>query len=287
MSDPRQRVLFETHVHTPLCNHAQGEPQEYAEVAWQRGLAGLIVTCHNPMPDGFASRVRMREDQFGEYVDTVARARDNWAGRVDICLGMECDYFPGYESWLAQQVASAEFHYILGSVHPQLFEYRERFWTGDALEFQREYFRQIARAAETGLFDSISHPDFIKNETPDEWDPDLIMDDICHALDRIADAGVALELNTSGVSKTVPEMNPFPAMLVEMRQRRIPVVIGADAHVPRRVGEGFSEALGLLEGCGYEQVSYFLGRQRRDVPIEQARRSLMAPANGITSTLDT
>ena len=276
MSDIRQRLLFETHGHTPLCNHATGEPEEYAEVAWQRGLAGLIVTCHNPMPDGFASRVRMREDQFGEYVDMVARARDTWSGRIDIRLGMECDYFPGYESWLEQQVESAEFHYILGSVHPQLIEYRERFWTGDALEFQREYFQQIARTAETGLFDSISHPDFVKNVTPDEWDPDVIMDDVRRALDRIADAGVALELNTSGANKTILEMNPFPAMLVEMRQRRIPVVVGADAHAPHRVGDGFGEALDLLEACGYEHVSYFLGRQRRDVPIEQARRSLAA-----------
>jgi histidinol-phosphatase (PHP family) len=256
--------------------HATGEPEDYAEVAWQRGLAGLLVTCHNPMPHGFAARVRMREDEFGEYVDMVARARETWAGRIDVRLGLECDYFPGFESWLERQVASAEFHYLLGSIHPQLFEYRERFWKGDAIEFQREYFHQIACTAETGLFDSISHPDFVKNQTPDQWDPDRIMDDIKRSLDRIAKAGVAMELNTSGVNKTVPEMNPFPGMLVEMRKRRIPVVVGSDAHVPYRVGDGFEVALDLLEECGYEHVSYFVDRRRTDVSIDQARSRLTA-----------
>ena len=47
-------MLYETHMHTPLCKHAAGEPEDYAEVAQRRGLKGIIVTCHNPAPDGFS-----------------------------------------------------------------------------------------------------------------------------------------------------------------------------------------------------------------------------------------
>lgn len=46
-------------MHTPLCKHAIGEPEEYAETAIQRGLKGIIFTCHSPMPDGWWSQVRM------------------------------------------------------------------------------------------------------------------------------------------------------------------------------------------------------------------------------------
>ena len=63
--------MYESHSHTPLCNHAIGNPTEYAAVASRRGLKGLIVTCHNPMPGNFSARVRMREDQFDEYVELV------------------------------------------------------------------------------------------------------------------------------------------------------------------------------------------------------------------------
>ncbi|MDA1055060.1 MAG: PHP domain-containing protein, partial [Planctomycetota bacterium] len=148
MSDP---LLFETHSHTPLCNHAIGWPNEYAAVAEARGLRGLLVTCHNPMPDGFSSRVRMRPDQFDEYVDLVAQTRDEWSGRVDVRLGLEADYFAGFEAWLERQLKAAEFHYVLGSVHPQIDEFRERYWDDDATEVQRTYFRLLADAREPDI----------------------------------------------------------------------------------------------------------------------------------------
>lgn len=267
-------MYYETHSHTPLCKHAVGEPEAYAEVARQRGLQGLIVTCHNPMPDGFSASVRMREDEFPEYVELVARAREACGPDVDVRLGLEADYFAGYEAYLERQLQSADFHYVLGSVHPQIREFKQRYPYSEPVELHRLYFELLATAAETRLFDSLAHPDLIKNETPHDWRPELIMDDIRRALDRIAAVGMAMELNTSGVNKSVSEMNPFPAMLREMRARDIPVVIGGDAHDPRRAGDGFLIALDLLEACGYEEASLFLERRRRSLSIAAVRAAL-------------
>ncbi len=270
-----ERILYETHCHTPLCKHAFGEPEEYAEVAHARSLRGITFTCHNPMPDGYSPHVRMAPEELDQYVAMVYRARDIWSGRLDVRLGIECDYFAGYESWLERQIGDTDFSYVLGSVHPQIREFRERYWTAGAREFQRAYFEALASAAETGLFDALSHPDLVKNETSEEWRPESILDDIRRVLDRIARAGVAMELNTSGANKLIPEMNPFPRMLAEMRSRSIPVVIGADAHEPERVADRFEEALDLLEDVGYSKVSYFIERERHEVGIEDARRSLV------------
>lgn len=269
-------MLYETHSHTTLCRHAVGTTDEYAQAALDAGLSGYTISCHNPMPDGFGQHVRMTSEEFPEYLDLVAATRARWEGRLDVRLGLECDYFPGYEDWLARQTASAEFDYVLGSVHPQLNEFRERFHNGDPREFQQIYFEQLAAAAETGLFDCLAHPDLVKNDAPEAWDPDAVLDDIARALDRIAATGMAMELNTSGANKRVAEMNPFPGMLRAMCERNIPVVIGADAHQPERVGDRFGEALDLLAGCGYERVSFFLERERQDVGIEEARGSLTA-----------
>jgi len=266
--------MYETHMHTPLCKHAKGEPEEYAAVALERGLKGIIVTCHNAMPNNFGASVRMMQEQFEEYLALVARAATAMNGRVDVRLGLECDYFPGYEKWLESQVVSAPFNYILGSVHPQQKEYKQAYWRNDPVAFFRQYFEHLALAAETKLFDSISHPDLVKNIVPSKWDAALIIDDIRRALDRIAAAGCAMELNTSGLNKDVPEMNPGMAILREMKARDIPVVIGADAHVPQRVGDRFKEALGLLEEAGYSKVSFFLDRKRQDLNIEDALVSL-------------
>src|SRR5471030_2534408 len=106
------RVLYETHMHTPLCKHAVGDPEDYANVAQMRGLKGIIVTCHNPIPDGYASRVRMFPNEFQTYLDLVERARRAWAGRIDVRLGIESDYAPGFEPYLEKFHASAPFNYI-------------------------------------------------------------------------------------------------------------------------------------------------------------------------------
>lgn len=271
-------MMYESHSHTPLCNHAVGDPTEYAAMAARRGLKGLIVTCHNPMPDGFSARVRMREDEFDTYVKLVETATAEWAGRVDVRLGLEADYFEGHEGFLEKQLRSADFHFVLGSVHPQIDEFRDRYWQDDAREVQRTYFRLLAQSAETGLFDSLAHPDLVKNFTSHDWHPDQIMDDICAALDRIAATGVAMELNTSGVNKTIAEMNPFPGMLSQMRARNIPVTLGADAHQPQRVADGYQAALGLLAQSGYTHVSLFLNRQRQEIAICDALNSLSRPS---------
>lgn len=171
---------------------------------------------------------------------------------------------------------SAPFHHVLGSVHPQLEEYKAQYFTGDALAFQRIYFEHLAQAAETGLYDTLSHPDLVKNFTASQWGFKRVLPDIQRALDRIAATGVAMEINTSGLLKTIPEMNPGPAMLLEMQQRDIPVVIGADAHKPERVADKYEMALDLLEQAGYDEINFFLERRRQTVPLSVARQSLRA-----------
>jgi histidinol-phosphatase (PHP family) len=271
-------MLYEMHMHTPLCRHAEGLPGEYAAVAEKRGLRGIVVTCHNPLPGGMAQATRMLPEEWPGYLQMVEEARAAWAGRVDVRLGLECDWLPGLNDFLDKQLASAHFHHVLGSVHPQLPEYRQMYWKGRSLEYFKLYYTHLAAAAESRLFDTLAHPDLVKNVLPTKWRPERILSHVRHCLDRIAATGVAMELNTSGRYKPVPEFNPGQWMLRQMQERRIPCVIGADAHQPGRVGDLFVEALDALEQAGYTHVSYFLDRRRRDVPIESARSSLLCGA---------
>ena len=217
----------------------------------------------------------MRQNQLDEYVRLVETTAAECAGRIDVRLGLEADYFEGHEAYVEEQLQSADFQFVLGSVHPQIPEWREAYWQDDLLQVQRTYFRHLAQSAETGLFDSLAHPDLIKNFTSEAWNPKVIMDDIGETLDRIAATGVAMELNTSGVNKTISEMNPFPEMLVEMRSRNIPVTLGSDAHQPERVADGYETAMELLVECGYTHVSMFLDRNRHEVAIQDALAAMV------------
>jgi histidinol-phosphatase (PHP family) len=258
-------LLYESHSHTPLCKHAHGPPQEYAAAAEARGLKGIIFTCHCPLPDGISAGVRMSPEQYEDYVALVAEARAAFAGRVDVRLGLESDYYPGVEPWLEKLHARHPLHHVLGSVHMQVPEYRARFFRGDWFDYQQTYFQH---------YDTLAHPDLVKNEAPAEWDLRRIQPYIERALDRIAATGVAMELNTSGRQKTIPEFNPGLTQLGLMRARGIPVVLGADAHAARRVGADYGDALRTLQAAGYTEVSFFLDRQRQSVPISDALASL-------------
>jgi histidinol-phosphatase (PHP family) len=213
----------------------------------------------------------MAEEELPAYLDLVAKLKDQMKDRIDVRLGLEADYLPGLETYLEKQLSSADFDYVLGSVHWHLPEWQDRFWAGDPQAFTESYFQQLAQAAETGLFDCLSHPDLIKNYSAETWDFEKVRPYVTAALDRIAETGVAMELNTSGRLKTFPEFNPGPQMLQLMHERDIPVVVGSDAHSPERVGESFGEALDCIEQAGYRNVRFYCKRQPEIMSLSAAR----------------
>jgi len=268
--------LYESHCHTPLCRHAVGEPEEYAAVALARGLAGITITCHGPTPYEWSHC--MRRDEWPEYLAICRGATAAFDGRLDVRTGVECDFLPDLERYWKEFLPKYPLSHVLGSVHPQMDVFRQRYWNGDTLDFQKAYFDLLACAAETRLFDTLAHPDLVKNCAPRDWNIELAMPFIERALDRIAAAGTAMELNTSGLLKSIPQMNPAPEILSAMATRGIPVVLGADAHVPERVAADYETALDLVESCGFREVSYFVDRELRNLAIGAARASLRTVA---------
>jgi histidinol-phosphatase (PHP family) len=267
--------MFDSHMHTPLCNHAVGEPELYAEEAIRQGLRGIIFTCHSPMPRALMARARMRMDQFDEYVSMVLRCQEAFKGQLEVRLGMETDWFPGFEDWIQELHQKAAFDYCLGSVHWHAPEYMDAFETGTRERFRQGYFEHLAESAETGFFDCLAHPDLIKNYRCESWEFEEMKPFIAASLDRIAKTGVHMELNTSGVHKFYGEMNPSNDMLSMMLERNIPIVVGSDSHKPGRVAEGFVTALTNLKAVGYTQVSVFEKRKPKAVGIDEALSSLM------------
>lgn len=272
-------LFYDSHMHTPLCKHAWGEPEEYAQQAIKAGLKGIIFTCHAPMPNGFWPTVRMAESEFETYVALVQRAAAAYKGKLHVCLGIESEWFPGYEDYIRELHQRVEFDYVLGAVHWQAKEYLAKFESGTIENFRRIYFDHLAKSAESGLYDCLAHPDLVKNYHPDSWCFAIIKNSVAASLDRIAATGVAMELNTSGLNKSYSEMNPGNEMLRMMAERKIPIVVGSDAHRAQRVGEHFVTALNNLTEAGYEHVSYFQKRQRIDLKISDVLASLKKAAD--------
>jgi histidinol-phosphatase (PHP family) len=196
------------------------------------------------------------------YVGAVLQARERG---LPVKLGLELDYVPGREDETRALLAPYPWDFVLGSVHfvdglgidgaPRL---------SDAVgveEMWHRYFAMLARAATSGLFDSLSHPDLAKVFG------DRLEFDYADISDVIASSGVAVEVSTAGLRKPVGELYPHPDFLGACRDRGVPVTVGSDAHVPSLVGRDFDRARELLRSAGYETVTVFDGRQSRQAPI--------------------
>ena len=241
--------------------------EEYVERGIELGLRAIGVADHNPLPGGRSANVRMSEAELEYYVERVLELRFRYRGRIEVMLGLEMDYLEGLEDYLGQQLARYSWDYVIGSIHFLDNACREGSWPknygGDAPKLFARYFELIRRMTRSGLCDIVAHFDVVKRSgcMPGEREAD----DIARTLQEIRNAGICIEINTSGYRHSeLSEPQPYPALpIVEQALGLgIPLTVNSDAHAPDQVGSGFTEIEKFLKGKGSRQLAQFDRRKR-------------------------
>ena len=117
--------------------------------------------------------------------------------------------------------------------------------------------------ARSGLCDIVAHFDVAKRSGCLPGEREAV--DITHTLQEIKNAGICIEINTSGYRHTeLPEPQPYPApaIIEEALDLDIPLTVNSDAHAPDQVGFKFTEIEKLLKRKGCRQLARFDRRQR-------------------------
>jgi histidinol-phosphatase (PHP family) len=198
------------------------------------------------------------------YVEAVLTAKQRG---LPVKLGLEVDYVRCREDETREILSPYPWDFLLGSVHyvdGLAIDSEPRVSSVLGVERAWEiYFEELAAAARSGLFDSLSHPDLVKvfGEHVDDFDYGPVAD-------AIAESGVAVEVSTAGLRKPVGELYPDPRFLSECKRRDIPVTTASDAHVPELVGRDFDRARELLRGAGYTTITVFERRVGRQVAFD-------------------
>lgn len=257
------------HMHTPLCHHAIGEPDEYARHALKAGLTEIGFSDHSPMRQDNFDEWRMNFDRLDEYVANVHRARKSFP-QLQIRMALEVDFFPGGEAWVRELAALHPWDYFIGSVHyvsddwaiddpKQISGWKNR----DSFEVWKAYFERLTMAAESKLFEIIGHADLPKKfgHRPGPECRPLYG----KFLDAAKNSGCAIELNTAGLRKDCREIYPSREILEMAFQKGVPITFGSDAHAPGEVGMNFNEAIHLARSVGYTTACRFSGRRREIV----------------------
>jgi len=277
MPHPTLHRRFDCHMHTPLCGHAAGLPVDYVEAAAARGYSLITFTCHIPMRgEAFAQQgIRMRAAELPRYRELVAAAGER--GRqlgVEVLCGIEAEISPDAAAMADMDalLAREPFDFVLGSLHANLQDFRAwlaRQGCDSDADRIRAYFECLAEAAGSGRYDSLSHPDVIRlyGTLRERFDPLAHEPVITRCLDAVAQAGVCMEINTSGLIKGDFEVHPDPVIMEWALARDIPFTIGSDAHAPDHVGQFFAEVLDLFTSMGLSRLHYFRKRQRVAVAL--------------------
>jgi len=242
------------HVHTRFSD-GEGEPGQCVERALTLGLPEIGFADH------LAPRCADPNDEYGigsahveAYVSAVREASARYS-EIAVLLGVEADYVPEAEEEIAQMLAAYPFDYVMGAVHSvDGFSFDDppnrddRRWSDGAALYER-YYELLGRAASSGLFDILAHPDYITL-----WGHAMRSDVSVaenEALRAIAAAGAAIEVNTTGVLDPAGRMYPAPGLLERAHRLGIPLVFGSDAHTIDQVGWSFGEGVILAMKAGY------------------------------------
>jgi histidinol-phosphatase (PHP family) len=257
------------HTHNHLCKHAAGVPLDYARSAESARVPHIAATDHCPTDDRYGQEHRMELAQFPDYLALVADAQRDAA--LPVLLGVEADYYRGCERFLAPHLERHPFDVVLGSVHFINYfgapsEPRSLSEARDPALIWGLYFERIAELADTRLYDIVAHLDLPKrfgHPLPETQLRELALP----ALDRIAAAGMAIEINTSGLHHAPRECYPGPAMLRWACSCGVGLVFGSDAHKPERVGDGFDVALRMAREAGYTTSRHYARRRFTEVSL--------------------
>lgn len=258
------------HIHTFLCGHASGKPEDYVATAVQKGITEICFTDHAPAPCGYDPENRMTIVSFPEYRKIVSSLQKD--SPVNILYGIEADFYDGCMDFLPAWLNEQDFDIVLGSVHYidkwGFDDPRKRsIWSSvDITETWRKYFKLTQQMAETGLYDVVSHLDLPKKfgHRPPETD---IMEMAEPALKKIAEAGMSIELNSSGLRRPVKEIYPSLLLLKMARSLDITICFGSDSHEPCDIGYCFDESLSLAKEAGFTHYARYAKRTKIMTPL--------------------
>lgn len=265
---PRQRLAqrryADCHMHTVLCGHAEHSIEEMVSTLEESSLKGGIITEHLPLPKHVDSDrvVSMHRCELPSYVSTLQVLRDRSPLGENLVIGAEADWRDVDPQWTVRSVESARaagVEVVLGSVHMLgnwAFDDPGRIDVWDSKNVDavwEQYFTEWGRAAASGLFDVMAHPDLVKKFGHLPKDPGIYY---AEAARLAAESGVLCEVSTAGLRKPCAELYPSPLFLKELARRGVNFTLASDAHDKADIGYRFDLSAQALLSVGVTRQAF-------------------------------
>lgn len=261
----------DSHIHTSFSGDSDTSPERQIEKALSLGMERICFTDHHD--HDVVSDIDFELD-IPAYLKEMRRLREGYSGRIDIYTGIELGLQEHISGYLQEITENYPFDFVIGSVHfvdgldpyyPEYFEKRGK-------SAYSRYFEAVLGCIKSiKCYDSLGHLDYIARyggkygltysyaEYSDFIDP---------ILRCMIDDGKALECNTGGLSRGLPEPNPCADILRRYREMGGELItIGSDAHSPETLGCFFESTGQLLKELGFKYYAVYSQRIPEFMPL--------------------
>jgi len=278
-AEPRTWISKDFHVHESYSSDAPlATPERYCRVAERRGIDEVCFTTHLIL-SGPDVKHGISPEKIPSYLRDIEAAQEN----TDVTLraGFEIDWFPEVEREIEEILDEYPLDYALGSLHyvrgidigsrrqaPSFFLGKELV---DALDI---YFEEWGKAAESGLFDVLAHPDYFRKYLSLTHEMPVSFEEygskVHDAIDILSSHGVGIGVNSSGYRHGIGDHYPIKGFLRAAREAGIDtVVVGSDCHTVGDLGRNTLTAANRLKREGFDYVCVFEGRKNRRVSLSE------------------
>ena len=241
------------HMHTKRCMHASGTDEDYVLAAIAGGFEEIGFSDHCPWryDSDFVAHMRMPLSQFDDYYRSISSLREKYQDQIRIKIGLECEYFPQYMSWLKDFVKEWQLDYIIFGNHYYKTD-EKRVYFGTACEqdvFLHAYVDEAIAGMETGMYAYLAHPDlFMRGRRVFDQLAEIESRRLCEAAKRLH---MPLEYNLNGAAYNDvmhTTQYPHPKFWEIAAEIGNDAIIGVDAHEPKAMSDAtyWNQAIAYL-----------------------------------------
>ena len=278
------------HTHSQFCD-GKNTAEEMVLAAIEKGfdVLGFSSHCLHPLNPEFYKPVdslwHLPAENIKSYTEEIARLKEKYAGKIQLYLGFEADYFASaeYGTAIPARDSYEDFSpdYLIGAVHfintdkgfytvdhkPEIVKenlirlYSKSNGEIDGRAAVCDYFAAEREMLKKGDFDIIAHCDLIKlrNGPLNFFDPEdsWYKDEIKATALEIARSGVIAEINTGAIGRGImDDTYPSQYFLELLYELGVPVCINSDAHTTAMLDGAFDRAAALAKKTGYTELVY-------------------------------
>jgi len=280
--------LTNYHSHTHYCD-GKSAPEVYIKAAIKQGLKAYGFSSHAPLP--FPCKWAIPRPKIKDYLVEIQELKEQYAGQIEIYLGLEVDYIPGRITPKNTFIRRLDLDYTIGSVHfvgnwsdgkpfqadgthAQFLKGLREIYKNDVQKLMSNYFKITRDMVALACPDVVGHLDKLKihNEKGQLFSEqsDWYIFEVLKTLEIIKKAGAILEVNTRGIyKKKTTELYPSKWVLEYAHHMQIPICLNSDAHHPNEITKGLENAIEVLKTIGFEERMVLLGGEWQAVGIDE------------------